>query len=134
MHPRRNNIGAFIKVLAAILPFAAGAGTQNGTTHDRSNYGSCTLHGACGAASGAPSSQSVIFKLQDSVDGVTWTDFGDPTEALVADNGQVEVDFDLEGAKQNVRAVSTTAFTAGSSPSIPVSAVLVFGGAKKLPV
>jgi hypothetical protein len=136
------NIGALIKSIKGINPANAAAGTTNGAAIDRAGvqgknfFQSCVLKGACGAATGAPTTQSVNQKLQDSADGSTgWADIaGAAIAALVADNTEAQVDVDLSGAKRFIRVVSLVAFTGGTSPAIPVSAEVILGPAMELPV
>ena len=124
------NIGAFIKSIIGIDPANASAGTTNGAAIDRDGYNSCVLHGACGAATGSPTAQTVDQKLQDSADGSTgWADLtGAAITQLAADDAEAEVDVDLSSAKQFIRVVSVVAFTAGTSPAIPVASTVVLGG------
>lgn len=133
MNPRTTNIGAYIQLLFCIIAQSASAGAINGPSIDRTGFFSCVLHGVAGAATGSPSAQSVIYKLQHSDDESTWEDFGDAADALTADNGQVELDVDLSGAKRYVRCVATVALTGGSSPTLPVAGTLALGGADRLP-
>jgi hypothetical protein len=146
------NIGAYIKASKGINPANTSAGTVNGAAIDRAGIGggtlfhSCVLHGACGAATGSPSAQTVDNKLQDSADGSTgWADitgastgWADITGAaltqLTADNGEAEKDVDLSSAKRYIRVVNTVDFTGGTSPAIPVAAEVVLGGSEQLPV
>jgi hypothetical protein len=136
------NIGALIKAVKGINPGNFSAGTTNGPAIDRAGAGgknlhlSCVLKGACGAASGGPSSQSVNQKLQDSADGSTgWADIaGAAIAALVADNTEAQVDVDLSGAKRFIRVVSVVAFTGGTSPAIPSSAEVILGPPVEMPV
>jgi hypothetical protein len=136
------NIGAYIKASKGINPANTSAGTVNGAAIDRAGIGggtlfhSCVLHGACGAATGSPSAQTVDNKLQDSADGSTgWADItGAALTQLTADNGEAEKDVDLSSAKRYIRVVNTVGFTGGTSPAIPVAAEVVLGGSEQLPV
>jgi hypothetical protein len=89
----------------------------------------------CGAAAGSPSAYSVAGRLQHSgQSGSRFTDItGAAIAALTADNGIARVAVNLARAKQFIRAVLTPSFTGGSSPSVPASAVIVFGGRDELP-
>lgn len=131
----RSDIGSFIKPVKGINPANQAAGTVNGAAIDRQRYGSCTLHLAVGAATGSPTAQTVDAKLQDSADGSTgWADLtGAAVTQRTADNTEAEVDANLAGAKQYIRAVVVVAFTAGTSPAIPIAATVVLGGADELP-
>jgi hypothetical protein len=136
------NIGSILKVVKGINPGNFVAGTTNGAAIDRAGAGgknlhlSCVLKGACGAASGGPSAQSVNQKLQDSADGSTgWVDIaGAAIAALVADNTEAQVDVDLSGAKRFIRVVSVVAFTGGTAPAIPASAEIVLAPPMEMPI
>jgi hypothetical protein len=136
------NIGSLLRIVKGINPANAGAGTTNGAAIDRAGVGgknfslSCVLKGSCGAASGAPSAQSLNQKLQDSGDGSTgWADIsGAALPALVADNTEGQVDVDLSGAKRFIRVVSVVAFTGGTAPAIPVAAEVILGPPMEMPV
>lgn len=129
------NIGAFIKTVVGIDPDNASAGTINGAAIDRTGFESCVLHLAAGAASGAPTTQAIDAKLQESADGATgWTDIEDAAVTqITADDTDGEVDVDLSGAKQFIRAVVEVAFTGGTTPAIPVAAAVVLGGPQEVP-
>lgn len=136
MNPRTHDVGAYIDARKTINPTNATPQTIAGAAIDRTGFYSCVLHGACGAASGSPSAQSVIHKLQDSADGSTgWNDFAPAVApALTADNAEVELDVDLAGAKRFIRGVAVVALTGGSTPAIPVAQTLVLGGSDTLDV
>lgn len=136
----QTNIGAYVKNAKGINPANQAAGTINGPAIDRTGYNSCVLHHACGAATGAPSARTVDAKLQHSdASGSGFTDFvpgaaGSGAAAqLVADNTEAEKDIDLTTAKQYIRVVEVVAFTAGTSPAIPVAATVTLGGKDTLP-
>jgi hypothetical protein len=130
----QHDIGAEVKAVTGINPVDQAAGTVNGGSIDRSGFLSCVLHLACGAASGAPTAQTVDAKLQESADGSTgWSDItGAAVTQLTADNTESQVDVDLGTVKKFIRAVVTVGFTGGTSPSIPVAATVVLGGADTL--
>ena len=123
------HVGSLIKVVKAVNPTNATADVT-GSSVDRTDYLSGVLHLACGAASGAPTAQSVSAKIQHSDDGSTWADAGIATSALTANNSEVELDVNLAGLKKYVRVVVLVSFTGGTSPAIPVAATLVLGGAR----
>jgi len=129
------NIGQYIALTKAINPTNASAGTINGASVDRSGYLSAVLHVACGAASGTPTAQTVDAKIQESADGSSWSDVsGAAITQITADNSEQELNLNLSGRKQYIRAVVTVAFTGGTSPAIPVAATLALGGAVSKPV
>ena len=133
--PTRKDIGAFIKAQAGINPQDSAAATINGGAIDRQDFDSCVLHAAAGAATGAPTAQTVDAKLQDSPDGTSgWADIaGAAITQITADNAQAEVDIDLSGAKRYIRAIVAVGFTGGTTPTIPVAATVVLGGGRELP-
>lgn len=137
MHPRNNNIGAYINAVEGILPKAASSETINGASIDRLGYDSCVLHVLTGAATGSPSAQTADFKIQDSADGTTFADVSSETSAIdqiTADNTDGELDLDLSGLRRYIRVVCVVALTGGTSPTWPVAASVALGGSDTLPV
>lgn len=140
-HYITEDLGGIATSVAAIEPQDASAGTVNGTAHAlRTNRPlSCILFGHVGQASGSPTAQSVTFKLQDAaddgagaVDAGTWADFtGGGGTAITTDSAGDEIDVDLKGARDYVRAVATVAFTDGTTPAIELAAVITFAGYHK---
>jgi hypothetical protein len=138
----QHNIGALLALATSVLPQAAAA-SVNGAGVDRMAHGmplSCVLHQVAGAESGAPTAVSVQTKLQHSADNSTWADYDPPgsatvaqTAALAAASSENAVAIDLSSANRYVRAVTTIAFTGGTSPTILVAADIVFGGEPLLP-
>lgn len=130
----QHDIGGEVKAIKAINPVDQAAGTVNGSAINRQGFLSAVLHCAAGAASGAPTAQTVDAKLQDSADGSTgWADItGAAITQLTADNSEAQVDVDLGTAKKFIRAVVDVGFTGGTSPSIPVAATVILGGADTL--
>jgi len=130
-----HDIGAEIKVVWALSPLENAAGARNSAAIDRAVangklYMSCVVAGRVGAVAGAPSSYSVIYKLQDSADGSTgWADYGSANATLIADDTDAEGDFNLSSAKRYIRVVETSAFVAGTTPKVEGAAVVVLGGA-----
>jgi hypothetical protein len=134
----QHNIGGLIVVVTSIAAQSASAGTINGNSVDRFLHnmpGSAVLHSGLGAISGAPSASSVTTKLQHSSDNSTWTDFK-PDGAnvallapLTAANTEGSLNVDLSLANRYIRAVSTVAFTGGTTPSLLTVAEIVMAGA-----
>jgi len=105
--------------------------TQSINRRDATNGGaSAVLHIACGNATGSPSTQTVNGRLQDSGDGSTdWQNIGTAvTEMTGDDESSSSPNRNLVDVRKFVRAVVVIAFTGGSSPTIPVSATICFGG------
>lgn len=132
----QRNIGAAIKTVKAYKPRASAAATINGDAIDRLGFASAVLHHQCGDATGGPSAQTVNTKLQHS--DASGSGFADVSPAvslteLSSNDGAAEKDVDLSGMKRYIRLVTTVAFTAGTSPAIPVAASVTLGGAEALP-
>lgn len=135
MNPGSKDIGAYIKSADGIKPQSASAGTINGPSFDRQDFDSAVLHGQVGAATGTPTTQSVIYKLQDSSDDSTFEDFEDgDIDAIEANDTSAELDLNLSGARRYVRVVAVVAFTGGTSPTVPIASTLTLGGARTRPV
>lgn len=129
-----HNIGALLKQAFGVGPAANAAGTVNGPAIDRLGYGSCSLAAITGLDTGSPSARSATVKLQDSADGSTgWADITGASVAVAAVSSIGEVDVNLAIAKRYIRAVTTTAFTGGTTPTLFSAAVVTLGGADKVP-
>lgn len=143
----RTNIGhGQVMNAAGTVCINASAGTTNGAGIDRyaqnaraGKYLSAKLFAKVGAATGSPSAQSVTVTIQQSTDNSTWTSVaavnvtGDDASgstaglaALTADAALAQANVNLKHIARYVRVVVVTAFTAGTSPAIPVCAGLVF--------
>jgi hypothetical protein len=125
---------------------AGGAGDAtelDGRYIDRSGYLSAKLTVAFKAVLGDGETLSIAANLQDDADGAgVGTDFGGAfASAVVATGpggggtveGQVELDFDLSGARQYVRAQFTPDLSAANTDTAIIAAVLVLGGADEIP-
>ncbi|MFY1829131.1 hypothetical protein ACN47A_24645 [Myxococcus fulvus] len=144
MHPYRNNIGALIHAANLSHPPAAqGAGTRNGAVFTVGTFRSLVLSAVVGAVTGAPTAQTVTYKLQTSADGATWVDAKDNdgdtvAVALTAANACAELDVNLQEVvpddHDRLRVVETVAFTGGTAPTVLASSTLILGGAQTLPV
>lgn len=140
------NIGAYIKPIMTIPPtnqVAVAAFGLEGIAVDRfpevgKQFDSCVFHLQRGTTSSDPDPHTVEAKLQESsveADGPTWTDIaGSTLGPLGVDNSEAQANVDLTGAKRYIRGVATVAFTGGTTPAIPVSADIILGGPKELPV
>lgn len=137
MNPRSNDIGAYVKTEVGLKPTnSAASATNKGAAIDRLGFLSAVIACAVGAAAGGPSAQSAIFKLQES-DTTTDGDFvdvsGKALAAMTADNASGYIDVNLQGLKRYIRVVCTVALTGGSTPTLPVAATVILGGADSLP-
>lgn len=91
---------------------------QNTTTGKA--YSSALLVGQTGAVTGAPTSFTCTWQVQDSPDNSTWANYGDPlvlTAAASADALSVK----LVDADRYVRVVCTVAFVGGTTPTLYAS-------------
>jgi len=133
------NIGGIVFALSGVRPQSASAGAINGATIDRMAHEmplSCVVHQNVGALGGAPTTTSVITKVQDSADGSTFADYAplsalsvvQATTALTATNTDNSVNVNLSSARRYIRAVTTVAFTGGTSPTALVSAIVMLSG------
>lgn len=132
------NVDTSVKFTGWITPVDTTAATvASAAAVDRKGFDEITLVGQVGAASGSPSAQSVIFKVQDSADGSTdWTDVADGTAAaLTADADTVVLRVpSAYNLRRYVRLVAVVSFTGGSSPAIEVAGHLALSGAHQEPV
>lgn len=130
------DIGAYVKTVIGVLPFARTAAAVNGPSIDRRGFDSCVLHTVGGAATGSPTGQTLDAKLQESADGSTgWADIV-PAIAItqiVADDVEQRVDADLSGNKRFIRVVQTVTLTAGTTPTLPCGSNVILGGATEVP-
>ncbi len=138
----QHNIGALLAAVTSVFPQSSAAATVDGSSIDRDAHsmaGSCVLHQVAGALGGAPSTASVITKLQDSADNSTFADYKPDgvnvatTVALTAADTENSVNVDLAAARRYIRAVTTVAFTGGTSPTALVAADVILGGENTAP-
>ena len=133
------NIGGIVFPLSGVRPQSASAGTINGASIDRMAHEmplSCVVHQNVGAVGGAPTTTSVITKLQDSADGSTFADYApasanavvQATAAVTAANTDNSMSVNLSSARRYIRAVTTVAFTGGTSPTALVAAMVLLSG------
>lgn len=133
--------GAEIRNEIGTVPAASAAGTVNGTGIDRRGAKFCVLEAMTGAATGAPTTQSLNAKLQhaDTLGG-SYTDYqpngvaaAGAITAITAVNSRAKKTIDLTGAKAFIRTVTTTAFTGGASPTLANSVSMILGGLDVIP-
>ena len=148
------NIGAYIKRVLAFnhLQVVAGGGAdgvaQNGRGIDRSldASGNLSLSASVGllisAVLAGSETASAVVQIQDSDDdgsGDAYADFGDPSAAtLVSDgadeNGVLDFDIDLSGAKKWVRMEVTVTMSAGDTDTAELMGDLVMAGPPERPI
>lgn len=147
------NIGAWLKSVFAFpltTAVAAGAGDAtevDGSAIDRLTLGALALSAklvvVCQATLESGGTLSFIGNIQDSPTGTDqWSDFGTALASTVAltggpgiteEEGTVELNINLSGAKQFVRSQVTPDLSATSTDTAEFSGVMVFGGADELP-
>lgn len=150
MHPRSNNIGAYIASRLALDPtnFGAGFGNisqQNGTAFNRTAVRPLHLSGKLQIpilytlASGHTA--SFMYALQDSDDDVTYADIENAsgsTSLTALNSGAAQrtcaaLDVDLIGARQYIRARVTPVMSHSGTDVIKIAAVWALGGGEELP-
>ena len=124
-------IGAEIKTGLAVEPQDSAAGTVTGVAIDRRGYESGVFTVITGQASGSPTTQSVILKLQEcATSGGSYADVSGATlAAITANSTGGELNVNLKTLKRYVKAILTVAFTGGSTPKIEVGATYSLGEA-----
>lgn len=147
---RSRDIGAQIVGRVCAVPDEATAGGSgddaevDGEWIDRQGYLSGKLIIAFEATLADGETLSIGSNFQDASDssGTGAADFGDAEASAVratggsggsTEKGQVEIDIDLSGAKQFVRAQFTPDLSAAGTDTAKLAAVLVLGGADEVP-
>ena len=120
-----------VLTLLSIQPQVSSGGVVNGNNSlAKPNTAVATMVCTTSAATGAPTSQSVIWKLQDSADGTTFADVVAPLGAVpftvtqTAANSSISFDFRPVELRNFIRAVATVAFVGGTTPSVTISAAV----------
>ncbi|MFY0567070.1 hypothetical protein ACN28E_24975 [Archangium lansingense] len=147
MNIPKTHIGAAVKTNnLGVTPSVQSVGTRAGPALSPSEWMSGVLTASTGAVTGSPSAISVTYGLETRDSSTSpagpWVALedmdGNPVEVeITAANTCKEVDFDLtyvpEGHTE-LRVTETVALSNGSTPTVASSAVLVLGGANRLPV
>lgn len=150
-----HDIGARLKAALALIPavITAGAGNDNvevnGPAINRFQFGNTRFMSGkliiCwSAVLGAGESLRIAANMQDdTVTGFNGTpgDYGPAfADAIVATSagggtvqGVTEIDVDLAGARQFLRAQITANLTRANTDTVAIAATFVFGGADQLP-
>lgn len=130
-----NNVSVKPLLLPTVTPLSAG--TTTGLWLDRNGFLSAVVSLATGAVAGAPTAQSVTvtLKTSDASDGSGAVDLKNMdgvavTLALTAGSAVINKDVDLLGAKKYIGVSVVTAFTGGTTPSVPVDLTVVLGDAQ----
>lgn len=93
-----------------------------------------------GAATGGPSSVSVVFTLEESADNSVWTTAkdSDGANATVTITGTAastkQIDFYPNQLKQYIRLNRVVTIAGGTSPTAPTAGTLLLGAGRKIPV
>lgn len=125
------------RALALAPQSVSGSSAVNGTAFNQLAQASlrdALLIFANGEADGTPTSYSLAYKVQHSADNSNWADVSGLTASSTADNGLAVIAFKPGQLKRYIRAVVTPTFVEGTTPSVPVAAVLVLERATKAPV
>lgn len=132
----------FVQALAAKANVTTDA--NNGTSVDQRAIeqfaAGCVLINV-GAATGSPSSFSVVYTLEESDDDSTFTTAqhtndsasGDATVTVTA-AGNYSIEFEPGRLKRYYRLKRAVTITGGSSPTLPNAAVFLLGDPRKQPV
>lgn len=147
MNIPKTHIGAAVKTNnMGLAPAVRSAGARQGTALSPSEWMSGVLTASTGAVTGTPTATSVTYGLETR-DATTdppgdWValknmDGAEVEVEITAANTCKEVDFDLtyvpEGHTE-LRVTESVLFTDGTTPTVASSAILVLGGANRLPV
>lgn len=143
--PKLDNLAQSIKTLVALPPKAsANASSDNGAAVDARSYeqynaGQVVMH--VGAATGSPSSFSIVYTLEHSTDNSTWVTAqksdssagGDATVTAIA-AGVYTMAFKPGSLRRFKRVTRAVTITGGTSPTVPNGAEIQFGDARREPV
>ena len=137
-------IGRACGAAAATAGGSGDATEVDGKWIDRQGYSSAKLIIGVRAVLGATETVTLAANLQDASDssGTGAADYGSAVAATTAatgggggttEFGQIELDFDLSGAKRYIRPQFTPNLSRANTDTAIVSATLILGGADKLP-
>ena len=135
----RKNMGKLLKPQSSIgIQNYDHSGDITGTGVDRTGYFAAVAHCKVGTATGSPTTQDLVFKVQHSDELASgYVDFpasdngpnSDPTTVTIsADDSLGKLNLNLEVAKKYLRLVldqSASDLSGGTSPAIDVSADFV---------
>lgn len=122
------NVGQIVKSLTALRPQSdAGGSAVNGADIDRRSYGHATFFIHSGAISGTPSANTVTINIQHASVTATYSNVAGASGTITAANTDLEINVDCSALNQYVRVTETTAFTAGSSPTVLIGSACILG-------
>lgn len=144
------SLGAIARLSAAAALVAGGAGnaaTTTGATIDRFGFASGGLPSALvagvifDATLATSKTLSIGYAVQDSPDGVNWSDYQTATYAVVATGqtaasvaaGQVEIGVNLSSARRYVRLNSAANLSATGTDTAVTRSAGFFAGTDRLP-
>lgn len=128
--------GAQIVTDVALAPQSTTAATVNGVAIDMKGFRSCVFTGISGLESGGPTAYSIVWKVQESTDGATFSDISGATATETGDistnQEATEIDIELEQditdyTYRYLRLVATVSFTGGVAPSILIGGTVSKG-------
>lgn len=123
-----------IKFLASLVP-ATRTASANGNAVDTTGFGSAALTISAGDIDTTSGDETYAFKVQESADGSTgWADISGATAAITADSTVALIRLEGLNTGDRQRYVRAVLTAAGTTPSIPCSAVFALGRAYKEPV
>jgi len=145
MHPYITDVGALVHCANQALPPASRADGDGraGAAFTLGTFRSAVLIGNVGATTGNPAAVAITFGLESRTGEGTWAEVTDAEGApvrLVVTAASVARELDLNlnellpDLHDQVRVTEEVDLTAGTTPTILSSAVLVFGGGQRLPV
>lgn len=116
------------------------SGAIDRMTVDEQGFDSCKIVGATGAATGSPSSLSVVYKVTHcETSGGSYADYTDPSTGSAASvtisaaSTGAQLNVDLSQAYRYVKLSATPAFVSGTAPTAPFAGGIVLMGAHKAP-
>ncbi len=139
--PGQGTLGEQNKYVAALDPIASVGAVHNGAVLDRELFNTLVFLVQGGATTGTPTTVTVDAKVQhgdlangsDQADAPAGAFGGVAIVQQVAGAFAVKLETDYRKLKQFTRIVVTTAFTGGSSPTIPVSVSATVGAGERHP-
>jgi len=131
----RRDIGAMLnQALAVDTTSITATAVATGEVIDREDHNmplSMKAVASLGLTIGTDETVQVSYQLQDSADGASFDDYGDPvegTEYTDADTGTTVVeaaDFNLSGCRRYVKIVATVTLSAGSGDEVQFLVVAI---------
>lgn len=130
--------GSQVKTECAIAPVSSVAATVDGLAIDMKGFRSCVFTGISGLETGTPTAYQIIWKVQESTDGSTFSDItgksvtetGDISAAYGDEEIDIELELDLTSySYRYLRLAAVITFTGGTTPAITVAGTVTKGEA-----